>query len=452
MNDIRYRVITAGARLPKRQGPLKLLRASGYEVQESGTEADLREALVQGEAPAIAFVDLKDPDFSGYEAMRILKESSPETQLIVLSQNHSTKEALEAQNRGAFCYFSEPIDAEEFLFIVAKASIVFELAMRNRDLQSAISGTPALEIIGKSEEARKILTQVKRVAPVDTTILLTGETGTGKTTLARFIHSQSHRASQPFISISCAAIPRELLEAELFGYEKGAFTGAQMKKIGSIELADKGTLFLDEIGDLPLELQPKLLTFLQDRQLRRLGGTKSTSMDVRIIVATNKDLETAVRAKNFREDLYFRVNVVSIRLPRLCDRKNDIPTLAENFLRGLAVRRGEKPYKISKEAVKQMQDYFWPGNIRELENVLERASLFCTDAIIGADDLSLTNGGSAIPPTTPELESNMTLAEVERKLIRQRLETFNGNKQQAAQSLGISLKTIYNKMRAYDLN
>jgi len=444
-----FLILVVGAHLSERQETLSLLRSSGYAIRLVDSARELDEALSESETPAVALVDPKDPVFSGYEAISILREKSPETQLIVVSRKHSTKEALEAQSRGAFCYFSEPLEVEEFLFLIVKAIVVFELAIKNRELKTAISGTSEVNFIGQGVEAQKLFKRIQRIASVDTTVLITGETGTGKTALARLIHSKSSRHTEPFISLSCASIPRDLLEAEFFGFERGAFTGAVSRKIGNIELADKGTLFLDEIGELPLELQPKLLTFLQDRQIRRLGGSKSFSVDVRIIAATNRNLEALVEAKAFRQDLLFRMNVVSIELPRLAARTDDIQLLAENFLERLSKLRGEKPVFITKDALEQLKRYSWPGNIRELENVLERASLFCSGNRITPDDLGLPVG----PPSSSDIkaENNMTLGELERRAIEMRLKYFSGNKQETAKSLGISLKTIYNKMRGYGL-
>lgn len=452
MTSEQFRTLIIGTRLSEHTQLCKILPSSGYSVQSVLTIDSLRELLGSNDNAAIAIIDLKDPLCSGYEAIRVLKEESPETQIVVISPQHSTKEALEAQSRGVFCYFSDPLDIEEFLFLIAKATIVYELAIANRDLKTALSATSDTSFIGQGDEARKLLKQVERLASVNTTILITGESGTGKTTLARFIHCKSSRRTQPFVSLSCAAIPRDLLEAELFGYERGAFTGAHARKIGSIELAGNGTLFLDEIGDLPLELQPKLLTFLQDRQVRRLGGTKITELDVRIIAATNRDLQGLVQQKAFREDLYFRMNVVNIKLPSLQARRDDIRELSESFLARLAKTRGERRCSLSRDAWTKLHEYSWPGNIRELENVLERASLFCEDNQISADDLGIAAGMPVSKFEDPRYSATRSLAELEKIAIEERLSFFQGNKQAAARSLGISLKTIYNKMRTYGLS
>ena len=450
MNQEQFLILAIGRNLSERTETLSLLRSSGYEVQTLSSASDLERALRECECPAIALVDPKDPVYSGYEAISVLKEKSPETQLVVISRKHSTREALEAQSRGAFCYFSEPLDVEEFLFIIVKATVVYELATKNRDLKTAITITSEVNFIGQGVEAQKLFKKIQRIAAVDTTVLITGETGTGKTALARYIHTKSVRQNEPFISLSCASIPRDLLEAELFGFERGAFTGAVSRKIGNLELADKGTLFLDEIGELPLELQPKLLTFLQDRQLRRLGSNKTTQVNVRIIAATNRNLGKLVETKAFREDLLFRLNVVSIQLPPLSARTDDIQLLAETFLERLAKIRGEKRSLLTREALQELKRYRWPGNIRELENVLERASLFCANARITPEDLGLLSEADA--PESLSAEHQLTLADLERLTIANRLKLFKGNKQETAQSLGISLKTIYNKMRNYGLS
>ena len=407
---------------------------------------------------AVALIDASLPGSACYACLSRLRERAPTCQSIIITGASNILSSVEATKRGAFWVLAEPIETEQLLFVLAKACIVYELARSNRDLRSAVSAPLiAPPFVSASPVMRELLAQSERVAPLDTTILLTGESGTGKTSLARSIHQRSMRASGPFISLSCAAIPRDLLEAELFGYERGAFTGASAARPGSIELADKGTLFLDEIGELPLELQPKILTVLQDHAVKRLGSGKPRIVDIRIIAATNRDLSDMVRRGQFREDLYFRVNVVQFRLPPLRERHEDIKGLVRSVLEAISRKRAQAPFRVAPEALKMLAAYAWPGNVRELENVLERATAFCSGRTIQVGDIepALSPGARVTHDGAhSRLVANLagfTLAELERKALIDTLEAKNGDKAQAAKSLGVSLKTIYNKLRTYSL-
>jgi transcriptional regulator with PAS, ATPase and Fis domain len=296
---------------------------------------------------------------------------------------------------------------------------------------------------------KETLSRTKVIAELDTTVLLTGESGTGKTTIARYIHQLSSVSSGPFIPVSCASIPRELLEAELFGHEKGSFTGAAASRPGLVELANKGTLFLDEVGDLPLDLQPKILTFLQDRSARRVGGRQQYSVDVRVIAATNRDLRQICIRQEFREDLFYRLNVISLEVPPLRSRRDDIPALISSVLDNIAKRRGAASYRLAAPALDSAIKYNWPGNVRELENVLERASAFAKDTTLSAEELGLGRE-APLSGSTANL-SGLTMAELETRAIRDTLETTGGDKAAAAKMLGISLKTIYNKINKYGI-
>ena len=418
------------------------LRAVGFDVQE------LKE-LRSGQASVVVVEDdLRDPAL--VKKLQLMTERSPTSQLIVLSPSGSTKQTTSALRQGAFWVLPKDCPREELCLVLTKACVVHELAAENERLKSglAVSWRPS-ELVADSLVMREILAQAARIAEVDSTTLITGESGTGKSSLARVIHQQSNRAQGPFVSLSCAAIPRDLLEAELFGHERGAFTGAVASRAGSIELADGGTLFLDEIGDLPLELQPKLLAFLQDRTIRRVGANRLQEVDVRVIAATNQDLAEMCRERRFREELFYRLHVLALHMPPLRARREDIVPLARFFCDSIARKRRVPPFRLEQEALAILQQHPWPGNVRELENALERAATFCRGSAIGASDLrGLIVTSEAVPAVAEESSAlRGTLAEIEARAIRGALARCGGDKVRAARELGISLKTIYNKLR-----
>ena len=344
---------------------------------------------------------------------------------------------------------------EEILLLVAKACIVHELSKENARYRSIIgTGSNVQKFITNSPRMREILDLAERVAGLTGSILITGESGTGKSLLARYIHSLSTNKKGALISLSCATFPRDLMESELFGTEKGAYTGAIEARAGAVELADKGTLFLDEIGDLPIELQPKLLTFLQEKTTRRLGGTKSKSVSVRVISATNLSLESMVTEKRFRSDLYYRINTFHIHLPPLRERIEDIPILSEIILKRICEERKNIIPKLSVDCLSALSKYSWPGNIRELENVLEQATAYAKSSNLQRNEIEKILEGSMITTTRGTVDianslnnSEKTLAEIEQEIIKNRLDFFSNNKAQTARSLGISLKTLYNKLK-----
>lgn len=347
---------------------------------------------------------------------------------------------------------------EEILLLVAKACIVHELSKENARFRSIISaGSNVQKFVTNSPRMREILELVERIAGLAGSVLITGESGTGKSLLARYIHSLSANKKGALISLSCATFPRDLMESELFGTEKGAYTGAIEARAGAVELADKGSLFLDEIGDLPIELQPKLLTFLQEKTTRRLGGTKAKSVSVRVISATNLSLESMVTDKRFRSDLYYRINTFHIHLPPLRERIEDIPILSEIILKRICEERKNIIPKLSNDCIKVLSKYLWPGNIRELENVLEQATAYAKTSNLQASDIEKVLEGSLMKEAVfsngslgsfNTLDSDeKTLAEIEQAVIKRRLELFSNNKAQTARSLGVSLKTLYNKLK-----
>ncbi len=403
-----------------------------------------------------ALVDLRMPEMDGMEVLKHLKQHFPDMPVVIMSAAGEVKDAVAAMKAGALEYITKPIDLDELLALMASASRMGRALLENRQLRETVARpAPDSDFAGESPVARQLLETVARIAPLDSTVLITGESGVGKGMLARMIHRASRRAEGPFITTSCPALPRELLESEMFGHEKGAFTGAQQRRLGRIEMAEGGTLFLDEIGDLPLLLQPKLLSVLQDRQYTRLGGSEALASDVRLLVATNVDLQEKVAAREFREDLYYRLNVIPIHIPPLRERLIDLPALSRQILGRIAQARANDPLELSAAALARMARYSWPGNVRELENILERASAFCDGPILEESHLPLelakrdplvpaeavTPAQSAIPTI-----AGMTLEEMEKLAIQQTLELCKGNKAAAARQLGITEKSIYNKM------
>lgn len=338
-------------------------------------------------------------------------------------------------------------DEESLSMMIAKACIIHELAQRTAELENVVGGgVGAPQLQYRSLSMKALMQRVKQTALRDSTVILRGETGTGKTTIARLIHEQGERKNGPFLTLSCAALPKELLEAELFGYERGAFTGASQSRPGCAELADGGTLFLDEIGDLPFELQPKLLTFLQERWVRRIGGRDIKHPNVRIISATHRNLKEMVKEGTFREDLLYRLEVLELVVPPLRERKEDIEAICEFFLLQSAERRGESARHISVEALRKLEAHRWPGNVRELQNVLERALAYADGSTINANDLHLREAEQITQAPNKTL-AGLTLEQVERQAIRDTLDYTGGDKVAAAKMLGISLKSIYNKLK-----
>jgi DNA-binding NtrC family response regulator len=325
-------------------------------------------------------------------------------QCILLASTATALELHQLMDDGVFWYLRPPYKIEDILVLIAKAIVLHELSNRNDELAAAVGDSVTGErVVAHSNAMRECLSQVKRIASLREAVLLTGESGTGKTLLARQIHAMSPQRGGPFVSVSCASIPRDLLESELFGYERGAFTGATRSRPGCFELADGGTIFLDEIGDLPLDMQPKILTVLQDHRARRLGSTQSRELDFRVIAATNRPLQGMIRDGSFREDLYYRLNVFQVALPPLRERGEDIVPLAQQVLRSIAEKRGESPPTLTEDSLRYLSSYQWPGNIRELENLLERASAFCNSDRISPSDLGGLGGiGSLGEAETPQ--------------------------------------------------
>ncbi|MSP63439.1 MAG: sigma-54-dependent Fis family transcriptional regulator [Myxococcales bacterium] len=446
-----------------------LLVRDGYEVIEA---ADGEQALgLIGRGVAAIITDLKMPRLDGMGLLRRVLAEHPDVQVIMLTAHGSVDSAVGACKLGAFDYISKPYDHAQLRQVVQKAVRTHELDRRGPRAQLAgqLAGTAGkalgrFGLIGDSEPLRAVLSVVEKAADTPSTVLITGESGTGKELIARALHENSSRRGEPFIKINCSAIPKTLMESELFGYEKGAFTGAVGSKPGRFELADRGTLFLDEIGEIPVEMQAKLLRVLQESEFERVGGIRTIKVDVRMVTATNRDLQKEVASGNFREDLFYRLNVVPIHLPPLRERRGDIPTLVEHFRLKFNERLKKSITAVEADALDRLTSHHWQGNIRELENVIERTILFCDGPTIHAADLppelqmavspsSIDSRGAQAPGRATSLREivRQETERVERELIVRALDETSGNVTQAARKLKISRKSLQNKMKDFGL-
>ena len=447
----RARVLVADDDEIVRESLRNALEDAGFEIVEA---RDGNEAIqLLSEEVSVALFDLRMPGRGGLDCLKFASKKFPDLTSLVITGSAQLSDAISAMKSGAVDYLTKPIDAEAVVQVVERVVEMDRLKGENRQLRQALrSPLPQSVFVGESPGARKLLTNVEKVARLDSTVLLTGESGVGKGLVARLIHAGGARSDGPFVTVSCTALPRELVEAELFGHEKGAFTGALERRPGKLEIADGGTLFLDEIGDMPVDLQPKLLHFLQERTFERIGGRQQISVDVRIIAATHQDLKSLCVEKSFREDLYFRLNVLPLHIPPLRERKQDILLLAEYFLGLIAGHRNEEQARLSQRALEILQAYPWPGNVRELENVLERVTAFAESPMIDVEHLPQELRGDELSDAVsrPSL-GGYTLAEIEKSAIIETLELCGGNKSRAARSLGISEKSIYNKMKRFGI-
>jgi DNA-binding NtrC family response regulator len=442
----------------------KALERHGHSVEEASDGSAAIQKL-RAKRYQMVLTDLKMPGASGLEVLRESKQSDSTIPVILLTAFGSVEEAVSAMKEGAFDFIQKPVDLDHLKLLVERATRQQELLRENLILREEFAsryGFP--RIVGESPAMQAVSHQLQKVAPAETTVLLLGESGTGKELFARAIHQLSHRREQPFIPLNCAAIPESLLENELFGHERGAFTGAGNRKVGKIELAQRGTLFLDEIGELPLASQAKLLRVLEERRFDRVGGTQSVDVDLRIVVATNRDLAARVREKLFREDLYFRISAVPLVIPPLRDRGDDIFLLAAHFLEKFSRELAKPPLVLSPEARRRLREYSWPGNVRELQNALERAAILTDTPEIGPALLPTL----VAPVQTDSVPQNLVpqnfsweggfddvtaraQLHVERVLLESALKESHWNKTRAAEKLGITPKTLLAKMRATGL-
>ncbi|HKK32458.1 MAG TPA: sigma-54 dependent transcriptional regulator [Desulfomicrobiaceae bacterium] len=428
-----------------------VLEDAGFSLLEADNGQDGLNVLQNRTVDAV-LLDMRMPGMDGLETLQHIQGLSIPPPVIMLTAYGSVGSAVEAMKVGAFDYLGKPTDNEELVAVVARAAEYARLLHENQSLKQQLRQEKKTEIIGRGERMNRILELIDQVGPTEANVLILGESGTGKELVAQAVHEASQRKQGPLIKVNCAALPENLLESELFGYVKGAFTGAVKDKPGRFQLADGGTLFLDEIGELPMNLQAKLLRALQERLVEPLGSVKPVSVDVRFLAATNRDLQTDVHEGNFREDLYYRLNVLEIAIPPLRDRIEDIPPLTDFLLRKLSKRNNRVVRSVSPEFMHALSHYPWPGNVRELENVLERALILCRSDVLGLQDLPekfFTEGPAG--PAASDFQAGTPLEEAEKRTLIQTLQDHGGHREKTAGALGMSRRTLQYKLKKYGL-
>ena len=436
----------------------RTLESKGYSVEEAGDAVEARGCLSSSRV-SVVLTDLRLPRGSGMDVLRAAREADTNLPVIVMTAYGTIEDAVTAMKEGAFDFLSKPVDTDHLLVLMERAIDQRRLLIENLILKEEYAsryGFP--RIVGEGPALKEVSLALQRAAPTDTSVLLLGESGTGKELFARALHHLSPRRDGPFLAINCAAIPEHLLENELFGHEKGAFTGATGRKMGKLEMANHGTVLLDEIGELPLSLQSKLLRVLQERSFERVGGTATLTVDVRIISATNRDLQKAVEEKLFRDDLFFRISVFPISIPPLRSRRGDIPLLAQHYVERFCRELGKPAMGIPEATKERLLSHDWPGNVRELANCLERAVILCDGQELTPDLLGFDRS-EKLPPPPSDLDLSGTLGEVSRRAaacaekekIRRVLEDAGGNRSDAAEKLQVSGRTLLTKMREYEL-
>ncbi len=448
VTGIKPRVLAIDDELGVLRWLARVLEDGGYEVQTTtrGSEAT---AICKSWTPAVVLLDLVLPDADGLDLLRRIKRDRTDVEVVMVTGHGSVSKAVEAMKAGAYSFVEKPVEPAALLATLERAVERQRLEFENEQLRQELKRRFTFaNIVGKSKRVRDILALLKRIAPTDANVLIAGESGTGKELVANAVHSNSTRASAPFVKINCAAIPKDLIEAELFGYRKGAFTGATTDRQGLFAGAHGGSLLLDEIGEMPPHLQTKLLRVLQEREFRPLGTGRVEKADFRLICATNLDLDTALHSGKLREDLYFRINTITVRVPPLRERGEDIPLLSEHFLQKYRVHYQRTVLQISATAYEVLLRYHWPGNVRELENAIQRGVLVAESDEIQVEDLPESVRGE-MPRGKADLLPDVTLAELEKQAIVQALNRTNWNKQEAAQRLGLYRQTLYAKIKRH---
>jgi DNA-binding NtrC family response regulator len=443
------RILVAEDDLATRQAWCELIASWGFrvEVAEDGKRAV---ELVESYEPHILLLDLRLPEKDGIQVLGELRERGLNIPTVMISGEGEIPDAVQAIKLGAYDYLRKPVDPPHLRLLLNNLSTHLTVSEENARLRRRLINAGQLgPMVGQSLAMRRVMSLIEQVAPSSASVIIVGESGTGKELAARTIHEISPRRNGPYVAINCAAMPETLMESELFGHERGAFTGADRRREGCFELANGGTLLLDEIGEMKTELQAKLLRVLEDGKLRRLGGSAEVPIDVRVLAATNRNLETAIKEGRFREDLYYRLNVFAIELPALCERPDDIPGLVDHFLHELARPEGKTVTGVDAECLEALKSYRWPGNVRQLRNVIERALIVTRGPLLTVADLPADMKRTTGSSSTFELRLGMSLDDVERELIMRTIEYTGGNKSRAAEVLGVSLKTLYNRLERY---
>ncbi|MGM0423475.1 MAG: sigma-54-dependent transcriptional regulator [Thermodesulfobacteriota bacterium] len=434
-----------------------ILEDEGYHIQtcSSGEEAL---QILDREEPDLLYLDIWLPGKDGIKILERVRRDHSELPVVMISGHGNIETAVESIKKGAFDFIEKPLSLDKVVLTTNKALEFRKLQQENQDLRSRVKVDYVQEITGQSRPIQELKAQIERVAPTEAWVLITGDNGTGKEIVARDLHRKSKRAKKPMIAVNCAAIPDELIESELFGHEKGAFTGAEKTHIGKFELAHKGTLFLDEIGDMSLKTQAKILRILQEQSFERVGGGKTVNVDVRVIVATNKDLPAEIRAGRFREDLFYRLNVFPLHVPRLKERIQDLPLLVQEFMDQLCRENGFRTLEFSEKALRKMQDYVWPGNVRELKNFVERMLIMHAGQRIEIQDLprEITEQNSPelteTAPGTGSQDFKSARAEFEREFLAAKLEEFQGNVSRLAEAIGLERSYLHRKLKSYGIH
>ncbi|MEW6237317.1 MAG: sigma-54 dependent transcriptional regulator [Candidatus Omnitrophota bacterium] len=449
---MRYFILIADDEVNSRDGLRKALESSERKVE---TAADGAEAYVKFKKQGcdVLITDIRMPEMNGMELLKKVKEEDPSVSVIVLTAYGSIEMAVKAMKLGAYNYLTKPVNLDELEILVEQTLEKRRIELENEYHRESVQPAEGVEgIIGKSAPMRQLMEQIRQIAPSKANVLITGETGTGKELAARAIHALSPRKDRLFVPIHCAALSENLLESELFGHERGAFTGAIKQRKGRFELADRGTIFLDEISEISESIQVKLLRVLQEKEIERVGGMETITVDIRILAATNSDLQKLVNEGKFREDLYYRLKVITLDLPPLRERPDDIPLLSTAFVDRFAKENGKKPFLIDNDLIALFQQYSWPGNVRELQGVIESMVILAKGDRLRGENAPFEIRRLAEPEAPPILAGEATLAEIEKKVILQTLEKYAGNRTKTAESLGIGRRTLIRKLHEYGVS